>query len=788
LSQTDGVTLWRVFLRQISSPFDALLMGVAALALLLRQPTDAAIVLVVVAASVLLGTHNEYRAERTIEALRNRISRCANVQRDGEILRIDVSDQVLGDLVLLRIGDIVPADLRITKSTGLECDESVLTGESRPVEKREGDAAYMGTAIAAGTGTGSVVKLGAATRYGEIASHAAGPQPRTTFEKGLARFSAMLVYITAVVSSSVFLVSLLIHRPFTESLLFALAISVSLTPQLLPVIVSVSLAVGGRRLAREGAIVKKLVSIENLGNLDVLLTDKTGTLTTGNLTFDAALDDAGRPSQEIQLDSLLCNERTSALDKALWEGAPPALQQSAEQLLPAGSVPFDYERRVMSVVAACDGEPPMLIVKGAPEAVLARCDDVDANAVQRLNDYVASGARVLAVAVRPFNEPRAPVKSDEAHLRYAGALLFRDPDKPGVAAALSDLRSLGVRVKVITGDHEGAARILCERVGLAIRESMNGEDLDRLSDAQIRERLPQVDLFARISPVQKERIVRLERSLGDTVAFLGDGVNDVLALRAGDAGISVDSAADIAKEAADIVLMSKDLAILAAGVREGRRIFANTIKYILMATSSNFGNMISAGVGSMLLPFLPLLPSQVLLNNMLYDASEMTIPSDNVDKEVLVRPEHWDLPFVRRFMAAFGPYSALSDFAVFAFLMYGVHATPALFRSGFFIESFLTQALMVFFLRTRRVPFFRSRPSPQLACTTLLCAAIGVALPFTPLSHILGFVAVPLNVLTTIGGIVLLYVLAVEVTKSYFFHGSGGEGAAVPIRHALEND
>lgn len=761
--------LWRVFLRQVRSPFDALLIGVAVLSLALHQGTDAAIVLVIVALSAGLGTRNEYRAERTIEALRSRISRRANVVRGGDVLSVDVKDLSAGDVVALRIGDIIPADVRITESSALECDESMLTGESQPVEKREGDSAYMGTAVVAGAGTGSIVALAAKTKYGEIASHAAAAQPRTAFEKGLANLTAMLLYITVIVSSCVFLVSVMIHRPLAESLLFALAISVSLTPQLLPVIVSVSLAVGGYRLAKRGAIVKRLVSIENLGNLDVLLTDKTGTLTTGQLAFEQAVDIRGNASDLVALYGLICNERTSPLDKAIWSAVPEALRARASASPKFGSVPFDYKRRLMSVVARVDGSQPLLIVKGAPEAVLARCSSDDSAAREELSGAIASGARVLAVAVRPFSEEVAPGKTDERDLHLVGALVFRDPDKPGVSAALNELAQLGIRVKVITGDHEVAARVLCGRVGLQVDGSIAGDELDRLSDDDLCKRLPQTTLFARIDPVQKERIVRLQRRIGDTVAFLGDGVNDVLALRAGDTGISVDSACDIAKEAADVVLTAKDLQIVVIAVREGRRIFANTMKYILMATSSNFGNMLSAGVGSMLLPFLPLLPSQVLLNNMLYDTSEMTIPVDNVDAEALVRPEHWDLHFVRRFMATFAPYSALTDLSIFAFLLFVVHAYPALFRSGFFIESFLTQALIVLFLRTRRVPFFRSRPSWQLASATLLCAAVGAALPFSPLARPLGFVPVPWPILEVIAAIVVVYALAVEITKMLFF-------------------
>lgn len=462
---------WWVFLRQIASPFDALLIGVALLAVFLQQRTDAAIVLAIVAASVLLGTHNEYRAERTIEALRRRISRCANVLRGGEVVRIDAVELSASDTVVLGIGDILPADVRITSATALECDESVLTGESQPVEKCAGDVAYMGTAVSGGAGSATVIALGPATKYGEIARHAAASQPRTAFEKGLSRFTAMLVYVTAVVSSSVFSVSILIHRPVAESLLFALAISVSLTPQLLPVIVSVSLAVGGRRLAAKGAIVKRLVSIENLGNLDVLLTDKTGTLTSGRLAFERALDPFGAASPEVHFYGLLCNQRIDALDRALWDAAPHDVRERAASSEQMGAVPFDYERRLMSA-AVSDAGKRILIVKGAPESVLARCKDLDNAASARLDGYIASGARVLAVAVRAFEEPRAPAKEDEKNLTFAGALLFRDADKPGVAQALADLAGLGIRVKVISGDHEAAARVLCAQVGLTVDRAL----------------------------------------------------------------------------------------------------------------------------------------------------------------------------------------------------------------------------------------------------------------------------------------------------------------------------
>ncbi len=742
---------------------------------MLRDATDASIVLTIVITSALLGARNEYSAEKIIQKLRERITRQATVIRAGIAERIDVADLVPGDVVALNLGDVVPADLQIHTSQGIECDESILTGESRPSEKNDGDFAYMGTSVCAGRGSGVVIAIGNATRFGEIAVRAARRRPPTAFEGGLRRFSALLLYITLAISVSVFGVSMLLHRPLAESLLFTLAISVSLTPQMLPVIISICLSVGAARMAKRGAIVKHLISIEDIGNIAVLFTDKTGTLTTGNLEFQNAVDTAGRDSEEVRFFGLLSSTSdgdpaaiTNALDAALWKAAPPPLQDRVKNCDRLGGIPFDYERRAMSVLGLVDGRPT-LVVKGAPEAILAWCDDVPAEAVRNIEAYSDAGARVIAVGTRDFPDPRAPVAADERHLRYAGLLIFSDPPKADVHAALHELADLAIRVKVVTGDSERAAAALCERIGLEVRGSLTGEELDRMDDVALQTRLANVDLFARIAPEQKERIVRVQRQAGADVGFLGDGINDVLALRAADAGITVDSAADVAKDASDLVLLSKDLAILAAGVREGRQIFANTMKYILMATSSNFGNIISIAAGSMLLPFLPLLPSQVLLNNLLYDVSEMTIPGDNVDAETVATPSRWNLAFVQRFMLAFGPFSALSDFAMFAFLIYAAHAAAPSFRSGFFMETLGTQALTVFLLRTRRVPFFRSRPAVALAVTTLCCAAIGMGLPFSPLGRLLGFGPVTAPMGAAVMGIIVLYCAAIEAAKYFFF-------------------
>ena len=762
--------------RQFATPFDALLLAVAALSLVLHDSTDAAIVLTIVIISAVLGTNNEYSAAKILEDVRGKITRQATVLRDGAVRRIDANDVVLGDVLVLSLGDTLAADVLVHDASNLECDESILTGESAPAAKSAGSDAFMGTSVASGTGHAVVVATGRKTRFGEIALHVAERAPETAFQRGLKQFSLLLLYVTAGVSTAVVVASLFLHRSFAESLLFALAISVSLTPQMLPVIVSLCLSRGAYLMAKRGAIVKRVITIEDVGNMDVLCTDKTGTLTTGELRFRAAFDAAGRTSDSVYMRGVLCTaepasgrpEPVNALDAALRAGAPPGALARAAALQVTGSVPFDFERRVMSVAVA-DGDGQLLIVKGAPEAVLALCDAPSPQDGKLIDAEIDAGGRVLAIATRRLPAGRAVSVEDERGLTFEGVLVFDDPPKTDVAGALAEIASLGVSVKILTGDHERAARVLCERVGFAVTGSLSGSDVARMTDSELAANVATSNLFARVSPLQKERIVACARRAGHDVGFLGDGVNDAPALRQADVGITVDSAADVAKDASDVVLTRKDLSILAGGIREGRKIFANTMKYVLMATSSNFGNMMSASAGAIVLPFLPLLPSQVLLNNLLYDVSEATIPTDNVDSDALLRPAHWDMRDVWRYMAIFGTASALSDIAMFVVLLHAFHAGPALFRSGYFVESFVTQCLVIFLLRTRCVPFFRSMPSRNLALTTLTCAAVGVALPFSPLAPTLGFAALPAGLVAAIATIVAAYGVAVEAAKALAF-------------------
>ena len=784
--RSHGTRPLAVLARQLNNPLLVLLVAAALVSVVVGQVADAGIVLAIVALSVGLGFVNEFRSERAVAALHDQIRHTAVTLRGGHATPVDVTELVPGDVVALGVGDVVPADLRLLEANGLACDEAVLTGESLPAAKTAAPArgngplelpscALMGTVVHSGSGRGVVVGTGAATAFGRIALRLGDRHAATAFEVGLRAFSRLLVRVTAVLTVSIFVINVALRRPLLEAALFALAIAVGLTPQLLPAIVTVSLSTGARRLARAEVVVKRLVAIEDLGNVQLLCTDKTGTLTEGRIRFDAALDPAGAPSPSLLRLGLACNEAVvsdgrvvggNPLDQALWEAAGREVDAGVTRLATA---PFDYERRLASVLLAEPGDRRLLVTKGAPEAVLARCRNAPAGAAATLHRLFDAGSRVVAVATRDGGGLQAVTPADEHDLELAGFLTFVDPPKPDAAASLARLRALGIDVKVVTGDNERVAAKVCRDLGVAVGGTLNGAQLAAMDDAALAAAVPATTVFARVSPEQKSRIIAAARAGGRDVAFLGDGVNDAVALHHADVGISVDSASDVAKDAADVVLLRKDLGVLADGVVEGRRIFANTIKYVLMGTSSNFGNMFSAAGASLFLPFLPMLPTQILLNNLLYDVGEMTIPTDAVDAELLQRPSRWDVAFIRRFMAFFGPISSLFDFATFGVLLWLLHAGPVEFRSGWFAESLATQTLVIFVIRTRRVPFWRSRPSRPLLLTTLACAAAGVVLPFSPLAGVFGFTPLPPLFLLLLGGMVVLYLALAEAGKAWFF-------------------
>lgn len=787
---------WPVLWHQVRSPLLALLLIAALASYFVGEKSDAVIIAVIVALSVGLGFVNEYRAEKAAEALHDQIHHETVVTRDGSRSTVDVTELVPGDLVDLRLGDIVPADLRLIGAAGLACDESVLTGESLPVDKNTdpvGGAtplaeltgcALMGTVVNAGSGRGVVVTTGTRTEFGKIAVGLSTHQLDTEFQVGLRKFSMLLVYVAGALTTSIFVLNVAFSKPIMDALLFSLAIAVGITPQLLPAVVSSSLAAGSRRMSRHKVLVKRLVCIEDLGNVDVLFTDKTGTLTAGRIDYARAVDADGAPehrqAQTVLRWGLIATENIAAdgtavggnpLDQALWAAPDVAAQLAAVSAFHRlGVLPFDHERNMVSVLVQGSGnQHRTLVTKGAPEAVLERCLHVSPSARAALATEFAAGNRVIAVATRTVSTEHPLTSADEHDLDLIGFLVFLDPPKPDAGKALQRLAGLGIAVKVVTGDNPAVAVKVCRDLGLSDGAALTGVDVAALDDDALARAIEGTTVFARVSPEDKSRIVLTQRKTGGAVAFLGDGVNDALALHAADVGISVDSATDVAKDAADVILLEKDLDVLADGVAEGRRIFANTIKYVLMGTSSNFGNMFSAAGASLFLSFLPMLPSQILLNNLLYDSSQLAISTDRVDEEQLRSPAHWDLAFIRRFMVFFGPLSSVFDFVTFAVMLWIFHAGAEEFRSGWFVESLATQTLVVFAIRTRRIPFFRSHPSVPLALAAGSVVVVGALLPLTPLAHALGFSPLPAAFFAALAAMVIGYLILIEAGKLIFY-------------------
>jgi Mg2+-importing ATPase len=799
-------TGWRVLLRQFANPVLLLLLIAAGLSFATGEQVNALIIGAIMAASTGLGFVNEYRAERTAQDLHRQVSHSVVVVRGGRDRAVDVMGLVVGDLVRVGLGSIVPADLRVLQCHELEADESVLTGEAVPVAKSPvpvgpgaalGDlrsCLLMGTVVRHGDATAVVVATGTDAQFGRIAQGLGERAPRTGFEVGLTRFSLMLLWIGLALMAGILAINLLLQRPFLEALLFSLAIAVGITPQLLPAVVSTSLAAGSRMLAKEKVLVKRLMSIEDLGNMDVLVTDKTGTLTEGRITFLEAVP-AGEDREATARWGRLCCEADpavggtgagqNALDAALWQatgpGAPDPVDVSGYRRVDFR--PFDHDSLTSSVLVDDPDGQRREILKGAPEVVMSLCPPLVDEDRAALDSLFEQGFRVVAVAVRGADNDPELASAPPSGFRLAGYLSFLDRPKPDAAESLRALAGLGISVKVATGDNAVVAVKVCRDLGLTDAggavPALTGQQVQALDDDALAAAAATTVVFARVSPEQKARIVRLLR-VRHGVGYLGDGVNDALALHQADVAISVDTGTDVAKDAADVILLEKNLADLVRGVMGGRRIFANTIKYVLMGTSSNFGNMFSAAAASAFLPFLPMLPQQILLNNVLYDCSQLALPTDRVDEEQLRKPSHWDLGQIRRFMLVFGPVSSLFDFATFALLLGVLQAGPEEFRTGWFVESLATQTLIVFAIRTRRVPFLRSRPSASLMLAVLVVVALGVVLPLTPLGALLGFVAMPGPFYAALAGMVVLYLALIETVKHFFFRAEAERPAEIP--------
>lgn len=785
---------WSLFLHQFRSPLVALLLVAMLLSLCVGDRMEAWIVLGVVLMSTLVGFWQESRAADAVAALLAVIRVKASVLRGGRTLEVDVAEVVPGDVVVLSAGDTIPGDGVLLESKHLFVDESALTGESELAEKRVALVAegvvgigrparvFHGTHVVGGTARALMLRTGRDTEFGGISRRLRLRAPETEFEAGLRRFGEMLLRVTLVFVIAIFAINVFLERPVPEAFLFALALAVGITPELLPAIVSITLARGARRMAAEHVIVRRLSAIEDFGCMDVLCSDKTGTLTEGRVGLLGALDAEGYPSETVRLHAVLNARFESGFGNPIDDALRRESGLEVGAYVKLDEVPYDFMRKRLSVVVGRDADDPMrlMITKGAFAKVLEVCSHVatadgvlpmDAMRVELLRRFVEhgrAGHRVLGVATREVAAGGGLRQEDEREMCFEGFLLFEDPPKEGAAAALAELGRLGVGFKVITGDHRVVAERVAEQLGLAHPVVLTGDAVHRMQDAALVGRVGRVDLFVEIEPSQKERILIALKKAGHVVGYLGDGINDASALHAADVGISVDGAVDVAKEAADIVLLRRDLGVLARGVRNGRLTFANTLKYLHITTSANFGNMFGMAVASLFLPFLPLLPKQILLNNFLSDLPALAIAADSVDPEQIERPCRWDQHFIRRFMIAFGLLSSLFDALTFWVLLCFLKASEGEFQTAWFLESLMTELFIILVIRTRR-PLFRSRPGRMLSWVALLVCGVSILLPFTALGPVFGLLPLPWYFLLSVIVITLLYLGASESLKRMMF-------------------
>jgi Mg2+-importing ATPase len=797
---------WVRFLRRFSNPLVIILLLASALSAATGDVASFVIVVVIVVLSVVLDFVQESRAQNAVDALREQVALRTQVLRDGHETTSPVRQLVPGDVVHLAAGDLVPGDGRLLEARDFFVNQALLTGEPYPVEKHAIDllepvsevtgainAVLAGTSVISGSATVLVCRTGRMTVLGQLADTLIAKPPPAAFEKGLRQFSTLILRITVLLMIFVLGESMMFHRAWLESLMFALALAVGLTPELLPMILTVTLARGAIRLARHRVIVKHLPAIHNLGAMDVLCTDKTGTLTEARIQLVRHIDASGGESDRVfelaYLNSRFETGLKSALDEAILEHQ--SFDVSSWRKL--DEVPFDFERRRISVLLERDGQR-VLIVKGAPEDILRLSTNVEqaGGKVQpltpdlrrdldvRFQQLGAEGFRALAIATRPVTaDHQSAVLTDESELVFAGFVVFLDPPKASAASALQSLNASGIAVKVLTGDNERVACHVCGELRFPELHVITGDELLLMSDEALIGRLPHANLFCRVTPQQKLRVLLALKRMGQTVGFLGDGINDAPALHSADVGISVDSGADVAKAAAEIILLDKDLAVLHEGVVEGRRTVVNIDKYILMASSANFGNILSMALFGVMLPFLPLLPIQVLLTNLLYDFSQTGLPLDRVDDEDVARPIHWDIRFIQRFMLIVAPVSTVFDLITFGVLIFLFHAQQALFRTGWFIESLVTQILMIFAIRTHR-HIFASRPHPLVTGLAIGTSAFTVALPFLPIGAWFGFVLPPPWYFGFLVVAVAGFLVVIEPVKRALYNRKRSEGAKAP--------
>ncbi|MCL4802774.1 MAG: magnesium-translocating P-type ATPase [Anaerolineae bacterium] len=791
----EKVTPLGLFFNQFKSPIVLILIVATVISAFLQDWTDALIILFIVMGSALLSFFQEYNANAAAEKLKDQLSFKTVVLRGGKPISVPTEEIVPGDVILLSAGSLVPADGLVIEAKDFFVNQAVLTGETFPVEKTPGvvpenaglsertNTVFMGTNVRSGSARALIVETGRNTAFGQIADRLTLRPPETEFERGIKRLGYLLTEIMFILVIGIFFFNVLLQKDVFDSLLFSIALAVGLTPQLLPAIININLSKGSQKMARHGVIVRRLESIENFGSMDILCTDKTGTLTEGVVRLDGALDVDCEPSEQVKLFACLNAGMQTGLPNPLDEAIVSEGAEGVEGYSKVDEIPYDFIRKRLTVVTRRNNaSSAIMITKGALENILAICtlaqsgseqkvldDDALAKVRAHFEQWSAQGYRVLGVAAKPVDVQKHPYsKDDEAEMTLMGFLLFLDPPKPGVQEAIQALGSLGVQLKIITGDNQLVARHTSQMVGLGDVKVLTGSELDAMSDEALWLAAEETTIFAEVDPNEKERVILALKKRGHVVGYMGDGINDAPSLHSADVGISVANAVDVAKEAADLVLLKQDLDVLREGIVEGRKTFANTIKYVFMAVSANFGNMFSMAGASLLLPFLPMLPKQILLINFLTDLPEIAIANDNVDDVYVERPHRMDIGFIRRFMLVFGLLSSVFDYATFATLMWIIKANEQTFQTGWFVESVLSAGIVVFAVRTR-LPFIHSKPSRTMMAITAAVILITLYLPYSSLAGLLGFVPLSLPLLLIIFSIVALYFLSAELIKRWFY-------------------
>jgi Mg2+-importing ATPase len=781
-----------LLIAQFKSPIIIILLCATGLSLFLHNLVDASIIFTIVVISGLLGFWQEFSASNAVKELLAIIQIKVSVLRNNKKEEIPIEEIVPGDVVNLNAGDIVPGDCLILESKDLFVDEAMLTGETYPVEKsvsvlpaetalsQRTNSVWMGTHIVSGSAAALVIYTAKKTEFGKVSERLQLKVTETEFESGIRKFGYFLGEVTIILVIVIFAINVYLHRPVLDSFLFSLALAVGLTPQLLPAIISINLAHGAKNMAKKKVIVKRLASIENFGSMNVICSDKTGTLTEGTVQVESAMDINGAASDKVLLLAYLNATFETGFKNPIDDAIRSYRTIDISEYQKKDEIPYDFLRKRLSIEVS-HGDNYLMITKGALSNILEVCSSVELEdgSVQTISSYQDKiqqefttfsnlGFRTLGLAYKKISSESSISKTDEKDMIFSGFLTLFDPPKANIVDTIANLKHLGVSLKIITGDNHLVAASLSKKMGLKNNKIVTGTELNQMSDSALITRVVSVDVFAEIEPNQKERIIIALRKAGNVVGYMGDGINDASALHAADVGISVDTAADVAKEAADIVLLEKDLGVLVEGVREGRMTFANTLKYVFMATSANFGNMFSMAGISLFIPFLPLLPKQILLTNLMTDFPEMTIATDNVDDEMTDHPRRWDIKAIRKFMITFGLLSSVFDYMTFGLLLLLLHASENQFRTGWFLESVISASLIVLVIRSRK-PFFKSKPGKYLLLATLSISILTIILPFSPIGHIFGFTPLNFSTYLYLFLIVLLYIVSAEVTKRIFY-------------------